>query len=96
MLEIILELAEMNTLYALYTGILLGLTLKYFWTWNLDCYSSTSDSYYIDENRIHSPTIVLNKHRSQSNLLFNWIIQIVRRKETSSDATDHFVFLLYH
>jgi hypothetical protein len=88
MFEFLLELSEMNTLYAIYTGIILGLTLKYLWSWNTDYFTSTSYSNYKDENIINSPLMILKIYRVHSNLLFNWIIQIVRRKETSSDDTD--------
>jgi hypothetical protein len=87
MFEFLLELSEMNTLSAIYTGIILGLTIKYIWFWNTDCPTSASFSNYNEENK-DSPQLGFKKFRSHSNVLFNWIIQIVRRKEASSDDID--------
>jgi hypothetical protein len=92
--EFLVELSEVNTLYAIYTGIILGLALKYFWSLNCEYWESTSFSTYENERSIHSPTIVLKYYSTQSNVIFNWIIQIVRRKKTSSlDETDSFLIL---
>jgi hypothetical protein len=91
--EFLVELSEVNTLYAIYTGIILGLALKYFWSLNCEYWESTSFSTYENEKNIHSPTIILKYFRTQSNLLYNWIIQIVRRKKAATDETDSFVSL---
>lgn len=91
--EFLIELSEVNTLYAIYTGIILGLALKYFWSLNCEYWESNSFSTNENEKNIHSPTIVLKYFSTQSNHLFNWIIQIVRRKKASSDETDSFVSL---
>lgn len=90
--EFLIEISEVNTLYAIYTGIILGLALKYFWSLNCEYWETTSFSTYENENCIHSPNIVLKSYSTQSNLLFNWIIQIVRRKKAISDDTDSSVF----
>jgi hypothetical protein len=91
--EFLVELSEVNTLYAIYTGIILGLALKYFWSLNCEYWESTSFSTYENEKNIHSPMIILKYFRTQSNLLYNWIIQIVRRKKAATDETDSFVSL---
>jgi hypothetical protein len=88
MFEFLLELSEMNAPYAIYTGIILSLALKYFWSWNNDSFTSTSFSNYKYEKVISSPQLVLKNFRNQSNVLFNWILQIVRRKEAAADDTD--------
>jgi hypothetical protein len=91
--EFLVELSEVNTLYAIYTGIILGLALKYFWSLNGEYWESTSFLTYENEGNIHSTTIVLKYFCIQSNLIVNWIIQIVRRKKATSDETDSFVSL---
>lgn len=93
MFEFLLELSEMNAPYAIYTGIILSLALKYFWSWNTDSFTSTSISNYKYEKVISSPQLVLKNYRNQSNMLFNWILQIVRRKEAAADDTDYPVYL---
>lgn len=96
MFEFLLQLSEINTLYAIYTGLILGLTLKYLWSYSTEYSTPTSLSIYYNEKRTNSPKIVLRKYRGHSNLLFNWIIQIVRRKDATNDETDSSVYTLYY
>jgi hypothetical protein len=91
--EFLIELSEVNTLYAIYTGVILGLALKYFWSLNCEYWESTSFSTYENDSNPHSPTIILKYFCTQLNLLYNWIIQIVRRKKANTDETDSFVSL---
>ncbi|HYK75167.1 MAG TPA: hypothetical protein VEV44_18885 [Pseudoneobacillus sp.] len=94
MFEFLMELTEFNTLDAIYTGIILGLAIKYVWSSiKYEYWDSTSFSNDLNGRRIQSPRIVLKNYSTKSNLLVNWIIQIVRRKETPSDETDSIVFL---
>ncbi|WP_442594029.1 hypothetical protein [Neobacillus sp. D3-1R] len=93
MFEFLLEFSEMNTLDAIYTGIILGLAIKYVWSSiKYEYWDSTSFTHELTGSRIHSPKIILKKYATKSNLLVNWIIQIVRRKENPSDETDSIVF----
>lgn len=93
MFEFLIELTEINTLYAIYTGLIIGLVLKYFWSsLKYEYWDSSSFSNDLNGSKIQSPQIVLKKYSTKSNLLVNWIIQIVRRKETPSDETDIIVF----
>jgi hypothetical protein len=89
--EFLVELSEVNTLYAIYTGVILGLALKYFWSLNCEYWESSSFLTYENDRNIHSPTIVLKSYCIQSNLIFNWIIQVVRRKKSTLDETDSFL-----
>lgn len=91
--EFLVELSEGNTLYAIYTGIILGLALKYLWSLNGEYWETASFSTINNDSNNHSPKIILKFFCTQSNLLFIWIIQIVRRKKAASDETDSFVFL---
>ena len=91
MFEFFIELTEINTLYAIYTGIILGLALKYYWSLNCDSWDQTTPTTYTSERKLLSPKIILKNFKNQLNLLYNWIIQIVRRKESTSDEVDSMV-----
>ncbi|MFD2445640.1 hypothetical protein ACFSO7_16895 [Bacillus sp. CGMCC 1.16607] len=92
-LELFGELTELNAIYAIYTGIILSLILKYIWTINFESWEDTSFANQSYEYKKNDHQIILKKFRTKSHLLFIWIIQIVRRKDaTSSDETNHSIF----
>lgn len=92
MFEFIFELAEMNTLYAIYSGLIIGLAFKILWSWNHENLSSTTYFNNSDENTTKTSQIVLKNNQTRTNPLLTWIIQIVRRKEGLGDETDSHVF----
>jgi hypothetical protein len=88
MLEFLVELSEINTLYAIYTGLIIGLAFKYLWSLNCEYWESATFTSYKKNNRFQSSHIVLKFFRNQTNSVVIWIIQIVRRKNVFSDESD--------
>jgi hypothetical protein len=88
MIDFIFELAEMNTLYAIYSGLIIGLALKLLWSWNNENLTSTTYFKNSDEKITKSSKIILKINQTRTNPLLTWIIQIVRCKEGLGDETD--------
>jgi hypothetical protein len=88
MLELFIELSEINSLYAIYAGFIIGLAFKYLWTFNCEHWDSTTFSTYKKNHHIHASHLILRFFRDQTNTMVVWIIQIVRRKNVCSDETD--------
>jgi hypothetical protein len=93
-IEFFTEITEIHTLYCLYSGIILGLIIKYIWSLNTDCTeyrNFRNDSW---EANYHGPTIILKIFHTQSNNVVNWIIKMVRRKQATNLETDKSGLLL--
>jgi type II secretory pathway component PulC len=91
-IEFIFELAEMNTLYAIYSGLIIGLAFKLLWSWNHENLTSTTHPKNSNEKITQSSQIVLKINQTRTNPLLTWIIQIVRCKEGLGDESDSSLF----
>ncbi len=95
MLDYFLDFANIYTLYSVYTGIILGLSLKLFFDWALK-----DANIKIITNKIEfSLTITDRKLQKKSLITPNdtivWLIRFIRNKTGTGDEKEQSMILLH-
>jgi hypothetical protein len=87
LLQLIIDSTDINTLNALYISISIGITLKFFWAWNvkfafLDSLSDPS------QTKIIHPYFVTKRNKLNYNFILIRIVKYIRRKKYSLDDSE--------
>lgn len=94
MLEMMLDFNNLSP-YTVYLGIILGLTLKMIWDWNIE-------PPYITFDRTSSQACVRFVNQPITNKLDNrcflivWLTKCIRRKENSKDDEDGHIYFPFN
>lgn len=92
MIEFLFDISNINIDYTLYVGILLGLTVKFFWLWSSKFkYIQTIDPSSPLHMHQLRPFMQRTCQMYRNNLLI-WIVKYIRRKVIPSDESDSFPF----
>lgn len=88
MLDFLMDASNIPADHAIYVSFILGLTMKFLWTWNIEY--SFHDSLN-DTDKLDSFTIIplqhLNNH-IQRNPLLIWLKKCARKKDGLGDEPD--------
>lgn len=94
MFQILIDHSDINTLYALYASIYLGLILKYLWIWCVD-YTLNGSSSYVKNTKIICPLpLAVEKNGFHGSIILNRIIKYIRRKDCPQDDSEEPISLL--
>jgi hypothetical protein len=89
--DFLLDTANLQTDYTLYAGIFLGITVHFFWIWNINDrfvhFIYTNSDMHLEGT---GPLLQMEIQMHCNTLLF-WIIKYIRRKESPDDEPDHFI-----
>lgn len=87
MLQLIIDNTDINTLNALYISISIGISLKFFWAWNVKFTFIDSISDPARTKIIH-PFIINKRNKLFHNFILNRIVKYIRRKKYSQDDSE--------
>lgn len=88
MFQMIIDFMDINTLYALYISISIGITLKFFWAWNVKYSFLDSLSNPANTKIIHPLSFYRKKRRLNRNFILIRIVKYIRRKKYSKDDAE--------
>lgn len=91
LLELLFNISDVSHLTTFYISVFLGLSIQYFFFLSVDV---PIDS-IIDRIDFKSQTCITSyiaKSRIITNLLLTWIVKYIRKKESTDDEGDHFIF----
>lgn len=94
MLEMMLDFNNLSP-YTVYLGIILGLTLKMIWDWNIESPSITFDRTSSEAcfRFVNQP----NTNKSDNRcFLIVWLTRCIRRKENCNDDEDGHIYFPYY
>jgi hypothetical protein len=86
--QMMIDFMDINALNALYISICIGITLRFFWAWNVKCsfFDSLSDP---TNNKIIHPLFFYKQTRKfNQNYILIRIIKYIRRKKYSRDDSE--------
>jgi hypothetical protein len=90
-LDFILDAIDISQLSTFYISILLSLAVQYLFILSIDV-SMDSISTSIDINSQSCISSYIAKSRENTNHILVWIIKYIRKKESSGDDGDHYIF----
>jgi putative flippase GtrA len=87
LLQLIIDSTDINTLNALYISISIGISLKFFWAWNVrfTFIDSLSDQ---AQTKIIHPFFTARQNRINHNLILIRIVKYIRRKKYTQDDAE--------
>jgi hypothetical protein len=87
LLQLIIDSTDINTLNALYLSISIGISLKFFWAWNVKFtfIDSLSDPAH---TKIIQPFTITKRNKFNHNLILVRIFKYIRRKKYSQDDAE--------
>lgn len=88
MLQMIIDSADINTLNALYISISIGITLKFFWAWNVKFAFIGSLSNPANGKIIHPFFFYKKRSRLNQNFILTRIVKYIRRQKYSQDDSE--------
>lgn len=90
MVEIMMDFSNLPTLYTIYVGLLLGLSVKLIWSW-MRKYSYEQSLSRTSRNEVMNiSTYEVKKQYIQVSLIQTWLSKIIRRKDCpTDDGSDH-------
>lgn len=88
MLEFFLDITNLQIDYSLYVSILLGVSVRFFWSWNIDV--KYVESIHASSHLQIQKTTLLIQFQIQTtrNKRLLWITKYIRRKENRDDDSD--------
>ena len=94
MFDFLLDTANLQSDYTLYTGIFLGSLFNFLWVWNID-YRFVHSIYSSSDVHVEAtcPLLQMERHKCIAIFALLWIIKYIRRKENPSDEPRSFYFL---
>lgn len=95
MLQLIIDSADINTLNALYISISIGITLKFFWAWNVkfSFIDSLSDP---AQTKIIHPYFIKERIKLNYNFILIRIVKYIRKKKYSLDDSEEPISCCYY
>jgi hypothetical protein len=95
LLQLIIDNTDINTLNALYISISIGITLKFFWAWNVkfSFIDSLSDP---AQTKIIHPNIITKRNKLNYNFILIRIVKYIRRKKYSYDDSEKPISCCYY
>lgn len=94
LLEYILDFTNIYTVYSLYAGILIGLSLKLLLVWTLKNTNIDLITNKVEFSLTINDLQIQKKSRIIPNQLLIWIIKFIRNKTGTNDETDTFMVFL--
>lgn len=85
MIENLLEITNISTFYPLYVSVLLSLTLRFIWVWNIEYSFIDSICNQTRVNVDFSNILLYSGNLFNGNLPVNWLAKYIRRKESTDD-----------
>lgn len=95
MLQLVIDSADINTLNALYISISIGITLKFFWAWNVKFSFIDSLSNQAQTKIIH-PYLFAERNKLNYNFILIRIVKYIRRKKYSLDDSEEPISCCYY
>jgi hypothetical protein len=86
--QIMIDLLDIHTLNALYISLSIGMTLKFFWAWNVKYSFLDSLSEPANAKMIHPLFFYRKKSHLNNNLILTRIVKKIRRKKYSQDDSE--------
>jgi hypothetical protein len=93
--QVLMDHSDINTLYALYFSIYLGLILKYLWAWGVEYSFIGSLSYTKNTKIIHPLFFYKKKSGLNGSFILKRIVKYIRRKECSQDDSEEPISFLF-
>lgn len=87
--QVLIDLADINALTAVYISIYIGMTIKLLWAWNVECSFFVNISDTGSTKIIHPSFFYTKKSHYHVNTILMWIIKYIRRKKSSQDDPEH-------
>jgi hypothetical protein len=84
----IIDFTDINTLNALYISIIIGITIKYLWAWNVEYSFLGSLSEPANTQIIHPLFFYKKKNNLNGNFILIRIVKYIRRKKCSQDDSE--------
>ncbi len=88
MFQVIIDFMDINTLNALYISLSIGISLKFFWAWNVKYSFLDSLSEPANTKAIHPFFFYRKKSFLNHNFILIRIVKRIRRKKYSQDDSE--------
>jgi hypothetical protein len=85
LLDFLMDITNLQLDYTLYVGLIIGLTVKYFWVWNIDIHFLDSISPSSEWSFKTQGLTLQMKRQLTINEIFIWLIKLIRRKESPGE-----------